>query len=107
MFLLQGNKQNGFSFDALATCVSSIITNGQVQVKIAKVLKEGATFPSNLEPLQNGQVVLWPEHNIALYNTPAPGPQKPDTNKGILFYSSALYMLSYLNTHKKIAIAHD
>ena len=41
MFLLQGNKQSGFSFDALATCVSSIITNGQIQVKIAKVLVKG------------------------------------------------------------------
>lgn len=71
MFVLKGNRQTGLSFEGLATCVSSTTTSGHIPVKIAKVLKVGATLPGSSENLLEGQVVLWPENQVALYKAPA------------------------------------
>lgn len=71
VFVLKGNKQTGFSFEGLATCVSSITTSGHIPVRIAKVLKEGATLPGSSDNLLEGQVVLWPQNMVGLYKAPS------------------------------------
>lgn len=83
MFVLKGNRQTGLSFEGLATCVSSITTSGHLPVKIAKVLKEGATLPGSSENLQEGQVVLWPENLVALYTAPAGSHEKTSQTKDL------------------------
>jgi len=86
VFLLKGNKQIGFSFEALATCINSIPANSHIQARIEKVLKEDATLPSSPHYLQEGQMVLWPTSQVALYRAPAASQDKPNTSnsKGIL-----------------------
>lgn len=82
VFLLKGNKESGFSFEGLATCISS--TTGGINVRVAKVLKENATLPSSCQPLQEGQAITWSENLIALYRTPAvqEKPSNSNNSKG-------------------------
>lgn len=90
VFVLKGNQQTGFSFEGLATCVSSITTSGHIPVRIAKVLKEGATLPGSSDNLLEGQVVLWPQNMVVLYKAPSAGLEKTSCTsnlKGIICLS--------------------
>lgn len=87
MFVLKGDKQTGFSFEGLGTCINSITSSGHIHVRIVKVLKEGATLHGSSEHIQEGQMVLWPGHLVALYKAPAADHEKTSQTsnlKGII-----------------------
>lgn len=97
--MLKGSRESGFSFEALGTCMSA--TTGCIIVRVAKVLKDTATLPSSSQPLQEGQVVTWPQNLIALYKTPdEEKPSDANNSKGtvhVAYFMTDACAVIYVN----------